>query len=55
MPGCPIFPTTTQLHLPTAKGQTNLVASLPEVDATCHTLVHLWGISDNTKDTVNKA
>uniref|UniRef100_A0A8C3WKM0 Polyunsaturated fatty acid lipoxygenase ALOX15 n=1 Tax=Catagonus wagneri TaxID=51154 RepID=A0A8C3WKM0_9CETA len=37
----PNVPTTMRLPPPTSKGQTSLVASLPEVNATCHTLVLL--------------
>uniref|UniRef100_A0A8C3WK49 Polyunsaturated fatty acid lipoxygenase ALOX15 n=1 Tax=Catagonus wagneri TaxID=51154 RepID=A0A8C3WK49_9CETA len=47
----PNVPTTMRLPPPTSKGQTSLVASLPEVNATCHTLVFFRGISNETKDT----
>uniref|UniRef100_A0A8D0Y3U4 Lipoxygenase domain-containing protein n=1 Tax=Sus scrofa TaxID=9823 RepID=A0A8D0Y3U4_PIG len=37
----PNVPTTMRLPLPTSKGRTSLLASLPEVSATCRTLVLL--------------
>lgn len=46
----PNTPTTMRLPPPTAKGQTDLVASLPEVNATCHALMLFWSTNDN-KDT----
>uniref|UniRef100_A0A8C9GPF8 Lipoxygenase domain-containing protein n=1 Tax=Piliocolobus tephrosceles TaxID=591936 RepID=A0A8C9GPF8_9PRIM len=42
IPGIPII---LWLAPPTAKGQTELAASLPEVNATHHTLVLLWGVT----------
>lgn len=44
-----------RLPLPTSKSQTDLVASLPEVNATCHALMLFWGTTNETKDTVSKA
>lgn len=46
--------TTIGSPLPTTKGQIDLMASFPEVSATCHALVFFWGIPDETKDTVSK-
>ena len=50
----PNSPSTIWLPLPTSKGQspTSLVASLPEVNITCHSLELFWSVSDETKDTV---
>ncbi|XP_004684685.1 PREDICTED: arachidonate 15-lipoxygenase B isoform X3 [Condylura cristata] len=47
----PNVPTTMRLPPPTAKGQADLMASLPEVNATCHALVLFWGVSNDMKDT----
>lgn len=50
----PNSPSTIRLPLPTSKGQslTSLMASLPEVNVTCHSLELFWSVSDETKDTV---
>ncbi|ELW63580.1 Arachidonate 15-lipoxygenase B [Tupaia chinensis] len=47
----PNVPTTMRLPPPTTKGQADLLAYLPEVNATCHALVLFWGVSSETKDT----
>ncbi|XP_037350223.1 polyunsaturated fatty acid lipoxygenase ALOX15B-like isoform X2 [Talpa occidentalis] len=47
----PNVPTTMRLPPPIAKGQADLIASLPEVNVTCHALVLFWGVSNDTKDT----
>ncbi|XP_060060352.1 polyunsaturated fatty acid lipoxygenase ALOX15B-like isoform X2 [Erinaceus europaeus] len=47
----PNTPTTMRLPPPAAKGQADLVASLPKVNTTCHALVLFWGVSHETEDT----
>lgn len=48
VPRCPIF-LPYVAPPPTIKSQTDLVASIPEVKAICHTLLIFWSISNKIK------